>query len=285
MKRVERAKAILAAAELLAQGHSAMNAARETGLSYGTLRVIAHEGNFPLTPATALRSGSEASFPTIRKRREIAPPNARALEMIEARKRGDSLDEIGKRHGVTRERARQIIKKHGGPTGFLARVYSGTKTKERKAAHVAAVLARYKRTWAEHRQLVATGATQAWRKQKNSCRLRGIAWELPFEDWWRLWQESGHWEQRGRSRDAYVLTRADYALPFSATNALITTFSDCCRRLQIATGSLQKRDKGGVYHLYPNLARGWVAQARRKRLGYFASEAEARAAREAALRA
>ena len=268
MTRIERAKAILAAAEMLAQGRSVFRASASTGLSYPTVRTIACELNIQL--ARGRHGGS-------RPKRE---PDQRALDMIKARKRGESLEEIGQRYGITRERVRQIVAEFGGPSGRLARVYSGTKTKERKAAHAAAVLARYGRTWAEHKQLVACGATAAYREQKNSCRLRGIPWELPFEDWWRLWQESGHWNERGRTRDAYCLTRIDYAQPFSVANALITTLAESGRRLQVATGCCQKRTKGGVYHLYPNLARGWVAEAKKKRLGYFASEAEARAARE-----
>jgi hypothetical protein len=43
-----------------------------------------------------------------------APPHV--ADMIERRWRGETLDEIGTAHGVTRERIRQLLKKHGGPT-------------------------------------------------------------------------------------------------------------------------------------------------------------------------
>ena len=54
-----------------------------------------------------------------------APPHV--AEMIERRWRGDTLDEIGVAHGVTRERIRQLLKKYGGPTADEVR--------ERRAAH------------------------------------------------------------------------------------------------------------------------------------------------------
>lgn len=41
------------------------------------------------------------------------PP--RVLEMIELRRNGLTLDEVGTKFGVTRERVRQLMKKHGGP--------------------------------------------------------------------------------------------------------------------------------------------------------------------------
>ena len=41
------------------------------------------------------------------------PPHV--VQMIELRRSGRTLDEIGKEFGVTRERIRQLLKKHGGP--------------------------------------------------------------------------------------------------------------------------------------------------------------------------
>jgi hypothetical protein len=43
-----------------------------------------------------------------------APPHV--VRMIERRWRGHTLDEIGAEFGVTRERVRQLLKKHGGPS-------------------------------------------------------------------------------------------------------------------------------------------------------------------------
>lgn len=49
------------------------------------------------------------------------PPPPHVAHMIERRWRGDTLDEIGVAHGVTRERIRQLLKKYGGPTSEQVR--------------------------------------------------------------------------------------------------------------------------------------------------------------------
>jgi hypothetical protein len=36
---------------------------------------------------------------------------------------------------------------------------------------------------------------------------RGIAWEFTFETWMKVWQDSGHYAERGRCRGEYVMAR------------------------------------------------------------------------------
>ena len=43
--------------------------------------------------------------------------------------------------------------------------------------------------------------------QKRKAKQRKIGWELSFDDWWSIWQESGHWESRGRNADDYCMCR------------------------------------------------------------------------------
>lgn len=46
---------------------------------------------------------------------------------------------------------------------------------------------------------------KAYRTQRNSARRRGIPFRLTFEEWMRIWEESGKWEHRGVN--GYVMCR------------------------------------------------------------------------------
>jgi hypothetical protein len=44
-------------------------------------------------------------------------------------------------------------------------------------------------------------------KQKYHAKRRGIAFRLTFAEWWAIWQDSGHWAERGRKRGCYCMAR------------------------------------------------------------------------------
>lgn len=78
------------------------------------------------------------------------------------------------------------------------------------------------------RQMTARGASHcqtpvgAFLKHRDHARRRGIAWEFNLEDWWRLWDESGHWAERGRG-NAYMMCRKGDEGPYAAGNVFIAT--------------------------------------------------------------
>jgi hypothetical protein len=45
---------------------------------------------------------------------------------------------------------------------------------------------RFSNPWAEYRQ------------QKNNANRRGIGFLLTYEEWWKIWDDSGKYEYRGR---------------------------------------------------------------------------------------
>lgn len=59
--------------------------------------------------------------------------------------------------------------------------------------------------------------------QKNDAKFRAIPWEITFDEWWSVWQESGHWEKRGRYGDDYCMCRTNDLGPYSAMNVRIDT--------------------------------------------------------------
>ena len=46
-----------------------------------------------------------------------------------------------------------------------------------------------------------------FRYHKAQARTRGIPFRLTFDEWWEIWQASGHWEERGNRRDQFVMAR------------------------------------------------------------------------------
>lgn len=65
----------------------------------------------------------------------------------------------------------------------------------------------------------AEAAQQRWRERnrrkpeylyqthRQNARLRNIPFRLTFEQWWRIWQRSGKWKQRGTRADQYCMAR------------------------------------------------------------------------------
>lgn len=52
---------------------------------------------------------------------------------------------------------------------------------------------------------------------------RNIEFLLTFEEWYDIWQKSGHWENRGRRQGQYVMSRYNDTGPYSKDNVYIQT--------------------------------------------------------------
>lgn len=49
---------------------------------------------------------------------------------------------------------------------------------------------------------------KAFATQKcHATKVRGISFLLTFQQWWDIWQQSGHWEQRGPHVGEYCMSR------------------------------------------------------------------------------
>lgn len=63
---------------------------------------------------------------------------------------------------------------------------------------------------------------RTFQAHRSNARHRGIGWELTLWQWWAIWQESGHWEHRGRGQ-GYVMCRYRDVGPYSIDNVFIGT--------------------------------------------------------------
>jgi hypothetical protein len=52
-------------------------------------------------------------------------------------------------------------------------------------------------------------------QHKYNAAIRGVKFEFIFADWWRIWQESGKWGQRGRGKGYVMARHNDGDTPYS----------------------------------------------------------------------
>jgi len=60
-------------------------------------------------------------------------------------------------------------------------------------------------------------------QQKNQAQWRQEGWDITFEAWKQIWDQSGQWYNRGRQRDCYCMTRRDHTEPWTVNNVIIIT--------------------------------------------------------------
>ena len=73
--------------------------------------------------------------------------------------------------------------------------------------------------------------------QKAGAKRRGVPFLLTFEEWWDIWQQSGKWEQRGRYRGQYVMSRYADKGSYEVGNVFIQTVEHNVREAQIGNNT------------------------------------------------
>lgn len=167
----------------------------------------------------------------------------RDAEMVLMFRDGKTYQEIGDKYGISRERVRQRMNTLG-----LSRMEGGAAMRSLSKIEDAAKRLAENKARRERRDFEKWGMTpeaiaalsplkrsdpkhpiRTYAQQHNSAKQRGIGWELTFAQWWRIWQESGHWEERGRGK-GYCMARWADDGPYSVENVYICTigqnFSD-----------------------------------------------------------
>lgn len=184
-------------------------------------------------------------------------------EMVGMYKSGKSLEEVSAEYGITRERVRQILTARG-----VGRMDGGGTMKclVKTTDKVDAIRARNERRevrcrakWgmslADYQAHVAeygstfdpTSPLGKYKQQRNNAKARGIAWNFTFADWWRVWQESGKWDERGLRKDGYVMARwGDGVVPYSVGTVHICTQSENAKESFIVSPGAERAAKARI---------------------------------------
>lgn len=145
----------------------------------------------------------------------------RCAEIVSRYREGETLQAIGDRFGITRERVRQILRQvkvacEEGGMRKRGRIRDYQAQLKRKARY----LKRYAVTPEEYARLRRIGAVKAFQEQRGNASRRGIEWRFKLGEWWAVWRESGAWHLRGRGY-GYVMARFGDTGPYAPDNVKI----------------------------------------------------------------
>lgn len=164
-----------------------------------------------------------------------ADRTAKANAMAGLYRRGKTLAEVGAIFGVTRERVRQLIKRIGVTSDDGGHKQRARDRKARAKAESiklrdARTQAVYGCDWAVAvalnggvTALRSKGITGAYYQHRRNAINHGTEWHFTLPLWLQTWQASGHFHERGRAGDSYVMARYGDAGPYSPSNVYITT--------------------------------------------------------------
>lgn len=173
--------------------------------------------------------------------RNSSEPTEAQVAMAALYRDGSTLQEIGTKYEISRERVRQILTRRFGITklhgGGAIRSFKNIDTKidaakdrnEKSEARIRKTwgmsLADYAAHVAEYGSSYDKGSPlHKFVQHRKNANYRGISWEFTFAGWWAVWQESGKWNQRGRGKNGYVMARwGDGDAPYSVGTVYICT--------------------------------------------------------------
>lgn len=159
--------------------------------------------------------------------RQILPDTIDMLTLLY--RQGRTLEEIGRFIGVSRERVRQLIDTSVGGKRLQAAnrrtrlAAINIKKHRRQELKFEAIfgcpyeeITRINGAYWNYGSSKSRGSDRAtaFFDQRRFAETRGIEWKLSFPEWWRIWDDSGHWSERGRGKHRYCMSRPGDTGPY-----------------------------------------------------------------------
>jgi hypothetical protein len=167
----------------------------------------------------------------------------RAEHMRTMHAAGATLEQIGTHYGLTRERVRQILKSIG-----VSRRDGGIAARTRRAADAKSRMAKSLRLNNGSKRLRSGGGpAERYYAQRHSAAWRGIEWALSFPEWMEIWEQSGHFHERGRG-SGYVMARIGDCGPYAVGNVEVISGRQNGRDYQLITRPMRGQRPGFHRH-------------------------------------
>lgn len=78
-----------------------------------------------------------------------------------------------------------------------------------------------------------TKLEKAYKKHKSSAKERGIQFLLSFDEWLKIWRDSGHLHERGRKLGQYCMARFGDTGPYAIGNVEIILHRENSRQFRL----------------------------------------------------
>ena len=77
--------------------------------------------------------------------------------------------------------------------------------------------------------MVVNKSKQQYHNHKARAKRKGIPFELTFEQWYKIWLDSGHYHEKGTKHGQYVMSRYQDKGGYTIDNVYIQTVGDNTR--------------------------------------------------------
>jgi hypothetical protein len=123
-----------------------------------------------------------------------------------------------------------------------------------------------------------------YRAARYSAAVRRIPFRFTFAEWWCLWEQSGHWDERGKRRGQYQMARFADRGGYELGNVRIITVEANHREQQhVGHPWVPARSRHRRAQLSERNRRQWADPAFRARVVAILKQAAARRLAEAAV--
>lgn len=138
-------------------------------------------------------------------------------------KSGKTLREIAEIYGTSLDSVHASLKRIGISQQDGGRLILAANRKVQRLAQRESICQKRFGCSLEQYRPLRGRITHAFSTQKSHAATRGVGWELTLLEWWDIWEKSGHWNDRGRTGDEYVMCRDGDEGSYAVGNVFIAT--------------------------------------------------------------